>query len=254
MRDGAARAYDTTTGGWGSGNDNNRGMYEKARDAVAGGWGSGNEDNRGLYERTRDTVAQTGQATRDSAYRAVGYEAPADRSYTSRAYDSVRDASSDAYETGKNRLGSIIEILGWQRAPEDEAPVTSHLGKYYSPYDVMVGNTRYVWHQRPEEPESYYQSAKNTVGSATQTVADKARDGANTVYDAAGRTKDMTVESASKASESVRDMAGRTGEVVSEYSQKGQEALTAGAAAVGVDKLGHHLTLLEFCSFCIPCI
>lgn len=227
VRDGASRAYDTTTGGW-----------------------AGNQDNRGVYEKARDTVSQAGQATRDSAYRAVGYEAPADKGYASRAYDSARDGSLDAYEAGKNRLGNIIEILGWHRAHED-VPATSHLGKYSSPYDVVVGNTRYVWHQRPEEPESYYQSAMNTVGSAAQTVADKAREGASTVgsatqsvadtvYDAAGRTKDMTVETASRASETVKDVAGKTGETVSEYSQKGKEALSAGAAAVGVDKIGQN--------------
>jgi hypothetical protein len=210
VRDGASRAYDTTTGGW----------------------GSGNEDNRGVYDKARDTVSRAGQATRDTTYRAMGYEAPAEKSYASRAYDSVRGTSADAYETGKNRLGSIIEILGWYRAPDQDEHMTSHLGKYYSPYDVVVGNTRYVWHQKPDEPESYYESAKNTVGSATQTVADKAREGANTVYDAAGRTKDMTVESASRASESVKDVAGKTGETVSEYSQKGKEAINATAAAV----------------------
>jgi hypothetical protein len=162
----------------------------------------------------------------------MGYEAPAEKSYASRAYDSVLGTSTDAYEAGKNRLGSIVEIRGWQRVSEDDAPVTSHLGKYYSPYDVVVGNTRYVWHQKPEEPESYYEGAKNKVGSATQTVADKAREGANTVYDTAGRTKDATVESASRATESVKDMAGRTGETVSEYSQKSRDAINANAAAV----------------------
>lgn len=210
VRDGASRAYDTTTGGW----------------------GSRNEDDRGIYDRARDAASRAGQATRDSTYKAMGYEDPADRSYASRAYDSVRGSSGDAYEAGRNRLGSIIEILGWHRAPEEDEPITARLGKYSSPYDVIVGNTRYVWHQKPDEPESYYQSAKNAVGSAAQTVTDKAREGANTVYDAAGRTKDVTVETASRASEPVRDIAGKTGETVSEYSQRGKEAINAKAAVV----------------------
>jgi hypothetical protein len=225
VRDGASRAYDTTTGGW----------------------GSRNEDDRGIYDRARDAASRAGQATRDSTYRAIGYEDSADRSYASRAYDSVRGGSGDAYEAGKNRLGSIIEILGWHRAPEEDEPITARLGKYSSPYDVVVGNTRYVWHQKPDEPESYYQSAKNSVGSAAQTVTDKAREGANTVYDAAGRTKDVTVETVTKASEPVRDIAGKTGETVSEYSQKGKEAINAKAAVVE-EKIGQKLCLLKiFC-------
>jgi hypothetical protein len=197
VRDGASRAYDT----------------------AAGGWGSGTEDTRGMYDKARDTMSRAG----DSTYRTMGYDAPAadQKSY-----------ASDAYEAWKKRLGSIIEILGWHRAPDQDDQATSHLGRYYSPYDVLVGNTRYVWHQKPDVPESYYERAKNTVGSVTESVADTARDGANTVFDAAGRTKDATVERASRASESVRDVAGKTGQTVSEYSHKGKDAINASAAAV----------------------
>lgn len=192
VRDGASRAYETTT-------ETLRAPFAK-------------EDNRGVYEKARDTVSRAGQATRDSTYRTMGYEAPADKGYVSRGYDSVRDTTSEAYEAGKNRLGSIVEILGWHRASEEDS---SSWGKYQSPYDVLIGNTRYVWNRQPEEPESYYQSAK----AATLTVAEKANQAAG-----------ATVETASRASESVKEMVG-------EYGQKGKEALSAGAAAVGVDKL-----------------
>ncbi|XP_073388772.1 uncharacterized protein [Physcomitrium patens] len=215
MQDGAARTYETTTAPvrdhvMGYGQEDNRGIFDKARDTVT----------NAAY-RTGDSLSRVGQATRDTAYRTAGYEAPSDRGYASRAYDYARDTSSDAYETGKNKLGSIIEILGWHKAADDDH---SYL-RNYSPYDVIVGNTRYVWHQAPES-ESFLQRARSKVAGVTEPVVEKASQAANTVYDAAGRAK-----------ESTGDMAGKTGEAVSDYSQKGKEVLAAGAAAVGADKI-----------------
>jgi len=170
----------------------------------------------------------------------LGYEAPSDKGYTTEAYNSARDSSSSAYEAGKNKLGNFIEILGWHRSPEDEHTKNS-------PYDVLVGYTRYVWHQRPDD--SYYQKAKDTFGGATETTSDKASQAKNAAYDSAGRTtentksftgraKDAVVDTANQATESVKEKTGQSGKTVSGYSQRGKEALGAGAAAVGAHKLG----------------
>jgi uncharacterized protein (UPF0333 family) len=205
VRDGASRAYDATTSPFSQ------------------------EDNRGMYERARDTVYGAGQATRDSGYRAMGYEPPSERSYAGRAYDSFRDSSHDAYEAGKNRLGSIVEILGWRRVPDEEehtGPMTASLGRYHSPYDVMVGNTRYVWGKHPEEPESYYQSARNAAGRATQTVSETA-----------GRTKDATLDTANRASETVKQTANKASESVKQATDKASESVKEMAEKTGVDKL-----------------
>lgn len=205
---------------------------------------------------------QAGEATRDTAYRTLGYEAPSEQGYESRAYD----ASSDAYETGKNKLGDIIEVLGWRKATEHDYSNGKH-----SPYDVLVGNNRYVWHQRHDSDDSYYQKAKDTLGGATDTTSEKASQATNTAYDTAGRAKDTTVDAASRATENVKDVTGRATETAkdltgrakdtvvdtasrakdslkditgqsektaADYSQRGKEALGAGAAALGADKLG----------------
>jgi hypothetical protein len=143
--------------------------------------------------------------------------------------------------------------LGWRKAAEHEH------GKERSPYDVLVGNDRYVWHQRPDSDDSYYQKAKDTLGGATETTSEKGSQAKDTVYDTAGRAKDKTVDAASRATENVKDMTGRAKDTVvdtanrakgsvkdmtgqsekaaSDYSQRGKEALGAGAAAVGAHRL-----------------
>lgn len=243
VRGGAAQAYDSTT--------NTLGTPVKDQN-----WGYGNEDRRGVmdkagdyYQGAKDTVNDAAGTTRDSAYRNMGYEAPSDKGYASRAYD----ASSDTYETGKEKLGDIIEVLGWRKATEHE-----HANAKRSPHDVVVGNDRYVWNQSPDD--SYYQKAKDTLGSAAETTSEKASQATNNVYDTAGRAKDQTVDAASRAKDavvntgnrakdSVKDMTRQSEKTASDYSQKGKESLGAGAAAIGARtsaKSGRFSRVLSF--------
>jgi hypothetical protein len=178
-----------------------------------------------------DAARRTGEATRDTAYRTAGYEAPSDRSYASRAYD----ASSDAYEAGRDKLGNIIETMGWRRAADGH-----HTGN--SPYDVMVGNTKYVWHQRPENDDSYYQKAKDTLGGVADTASEKANQAKNAVYDSTGRATDDSYTGRAKdvmnrATDSVKGMTEQSGKTASDYSQRGKEALGAAGAAIGTNEL-----------------
>lgn len=227
VREGAAQAYDSTTNTLGT----------PVRDQ---NWGYGHEDRRGVmdkagdyYQGAKDTVNDAAGATRDTAYSTMGYESPSDKGYASRAYDSARDASSEAYETGKEKLGNIIEVLGWRKAPEHEQANAKH-----SPYDVLVGNDRYVWHQRSGSDDSYYQKAKDTLGGATETTSEKASQATNSVYDTAGRAKDAVVDSANRAKDSVKDITGQSEKTAADYSQRGKEALGAGVATLGAHGLG----------------
>lgn len=43
----------------------------------------------------------------------MGYEVLVDKGYVFCGYDLVCDIMFEVYEVGKNRLGSIVEILGW---------------------------------------------------------------------------------------------------------------------------------------------
>ena len=236
VREGAGQAYESTTDTLGTpvkdqnwGREDRRGVMDKAGDYLQSG---------------KDTVNDAAGATRDSAYRTMGYEAPSDKGYASKAYDAARDTSSGAYETGKEKLGNIIEVLGWRKATEHE-----HANAKPSPYDVLVGNDRYVWHQKPGSDDSYYQKAKDTFASATETTSEKSSQAANTVYDTAGQAKDKTVDAASRAKDtvvdtanrakdSVKDMTGQSEKTASDYSQRGKEAIGAGAAALGAHRLG----------------
>lgn len=256
VRDSAARAYDSTTNtlgtpvkdqAWGKGNED-RGImdkagdyYQSAKDSASDAAYRTGDAVSNAAGATKDAASRTGEATRDTAYRTMGYEAPFDKGYASEAYNSARDASSSAYETGRNKLGNIIEILGWHRLTEDEHTKNS-------PYDVLVGNTRYVWHQRPDSEDSYYQKAKDTFGGATETTSDKASQAKNAAYDSAGRTtenvksftaraRDAVVDTANRVSESVKEKTGQSGKTAGGYSQRGKEALGAGAAAIGAHKL-----------------
>lgn len=65
-----------------------------------------------------------------------------DRGYVLRVYDYVCDILLDVYEIGKNKFGSIIEILGWYKVVDDDY---SYFRNYFF-YDVIVGNIRYVWY------------------------------------------------------------------------------------------------------------
>lgn len=252
----AARAYDSTTNTlgtpvkdqtWGNGNKD-RGIvdkagdhYQNAKDSVSDAAYRTGDAVSNAAGATKDAASRTGEATRDTAYRTLGYEAPSDKGYSAKAYDSARDTSSSAYEAGRNKLGNIIEILGWHRSPEDEQTKNS-------PYDVLVGNTRYVWHQHPDSDDSYYQKAKDTLGGATETTSDKASQAKNAAYGSAGRTtenaksftgraKDAVVDTANRAAETVKEKTDQSGKTASDYSQRGKEALGAGAAAIGAHKL-----------------
>jgi hypothetical protein len=238
VREGAAQAYDSTTNtlgtpvrdqDWGYGNDDRRGVVDKAGD---------------YYQGAKDSANNAAGATKDAAYRTAGYEAPSDKGYASRAYDTAHGASSEAYETGKEKLGNIIEVLGWRKATEHE-----HANAKPSPYDVLVGKDRYVWSHPPGPDDSYYQKAKDTLGGATETTSEKASQATNKVYDTAGRAKDRTLDAASRAKDSVvdtanraqdsvRDKTGQSEKTASDYSQRGKDALGAGAAAVGAHRLG----------------
>ena len=283
VREGAARTYDSATNtlgtpvkdqDWGYGRQDDRGVMDKAGDYYQGakdtvydaagatkdatmrvrfftiysllpkyqelGYQLPSPANR-IPTLTIFSCSQAGEATRDTAYGAMGYEAPSEKGYASQAYDSARDASSDAYEAGKDKLGSIIEVLGWRKAAEHE--------RARSPYDVLVGNDRYVWNQRPNSDDSYYQQAKDTLGTATETTSEKATQATNGVYDTAGRAKDATWDAASNAKDAVVDttnrakdsvmgMTGQTQKTGSDYSQWGKETLGAGAGAVGAHALG----------------
>jgi hypothetical protein len=143
--------------------------------------------------------------------------------------------ASEAYEIGKQKLGNIVEVLGWRKATEHAKP---------SPYDVVVGNDRYVWHRSDDS----YQKAKDTLGGATEATSEKASQATNSVYDTAGRAKDRTVDAASRAQDTVVDtanrakdslkgMTGQSEKTASDYSQRGKEALGAGVAALGAHRL-----------------
>jgi hypothetical protein len=216
VRDGAAQAYDSTTSTLGTPvrDQNSRGVIDKAGD---------------YFQGAKESVTDAAGATKDSAYRTMGYDTPSDKGY-----------ASEAYEAGREKLGSIIEVLGWRKAAE-------HEHRQRSPYDVLVGNDRYVWHQRPGD-ESYYQKAKDTVGGATETTSEKASqakdrtvDAASQVkdrtLDAASRAKDVVVDGANRAKESVRDATGQGEKTAADYSQRGKEAIGAGAAAFGAHRL-----------------
>jgi hypothetical protein len=251
VKDSASRAYDSTTNTLGTpvrdqGRD--QGVLDKAGEYFQ----DAKHNVNNAAEATKDAAMRAGQATRDTTYKTMGYEAPSDQGYGSRAYESARDASASAYETGKEKLGNIIEVLGWRKAAEHE-----HNSR--SPYDVLVGNTRYVWHQTPSSEDSYYQKAKDTLSGATDTTSSKAGQAANTASDMATRAKDRTMDAANQAAESigdvtgrandamkdtaqrakgaVTDMTGETGKTTSDYQRRAKEAFGAGAAAVGAHKL-----------------
>lgn len=193
------------------------------------------------YDATKDRAANAYNAASET----LGYKKPEEKGYGSKAYDAAHDSVGEVYEGARNKLGSIIEVLGWHRVPEEEHHNTL---KNFSPYDIMVGNTKYVWHQKPKS-ESYYENAKDTVGEVSQTAGQKLEDAGeyiadtashvkDSVYDVAGRAKDNTVDMAERAKNGLWDAESRTRSSVSDYSQKGVEAIGAGAAAIGLNKLG----------------
>jgi len=95
------------------------------------------------YDATKDRAANAYNAASET----LGYNKPEEKGYGSKAYDAAHDSVGEVYEGARNKLGSIIEVLGWHRVAEEEHHNTM---KNFSPYDIMVGNTKYVWHQKPK--------------------------------------------------------------------------------------------------------
>lgn len=211
VRDGTARAYDSTTDTLGAPVRDQRGVMDKAGDYVHG---------------AKESAADAAGATKDTAYRTMGYDAPSDQ----------KGYASGTYEAGKEKLGNIVEVLGWRKVAADH-----HEHGKSSPYDVMVGKDRYVWDRSGAAPgdDSYYQKAKDTLGSATETTAAKAGDVKDRTMDAASRTKDAVADSAYRAKESVKDVTGQGEKKATDYSKRGKEAIGAGAAALGVNRLAN---------------